>query len=197
MNWNAKNTLLPVNGLAFRTFALAASDFHATYSACVQTLKFSTFADDIKAKNLPPEIAKDLPYKVDGEQLWAVIRRYISAYIGVFYRSDEEVINDLAIRQFYAHYESPAAWIDYGMPPLSLNSLVDLLTHSVFWITGGHEFLGGLMQYVLHPAGLMGRIPRDKSEGDTDSFYMIAALFGTTGKTDQIKSDLCTTVAAL
>jgi hypothetical protein len=68
------------------------------------------------------------------------------------------------------------------VPELSKVSLVDLLTHAIFWVTGGHEFLGGLMEYILSPAGLMPRICPEKNVADLDSFFIVATLYGTTGK---------------
>ena len=113
INWVSRATLFPINGLAHRTFALEAGAFHEFMAVGIRCLKFQTFPDEIQSKNLPPEIASDLPYKVDGEALWSVIRSYVAAYMNIFYPSDEDVLKDSSIRQFYAHYQSPAGWIDY------------------------------------------------------------------------------------
>jgi hypothetical protein len=110
VNWASKYTLLPLNNRAHRTFALEAKDYHDFVAVGISCLKFQTFPDEIAAKNLPPEIASMLPYKVDGEALWSVIRAYVADYIDIFYVSDAEVCDDLSVLQFYAHYQNPACW---------------------------------------------------------------------------------------
>lgn len=192
VNWGAKGTLMPAGNLAFRTFAFDEADFPVAFAACLRTLKFRTFPDEIRAKNLPKEIARNLPYKQDGEGLWTVIHSYVYDYLSVFYTDDAAVLADDDAVQYYHHYVHPAAWIDYGVPPLSKDSLVDLLTHSIFWVTGGHELVGGLVQYALCPNGLVSRIgPNNVSEGDIDSFYIALSLLGLTGKLCQSHWSYC------
>jgi hypothetical protein len=182
VNWGAKGTLMPVGNLAFRTFAIAEKDFPLAFSVCLRSLKFQTLPDEIKAKNLPEDILKDLPYKHDGEALWGVIRSYVDGYLSAFYADDAAVLADDEAVQYYHHYVHPASWIDYGLPPLSKQTLIDLVTHSIFWVTGGHELLGGLTQYALLPNGLVPRIcPNGSVAGDIDGFYISLCLLGLTG----------------
>jgi len=192
VNWGAKGTLMSVNNLAFRTFAINEEDFAAVYAASLRTLKFKTFPDEIKAKNLPDDILKDFPLKQDGEALWNVIRTYVSGYLSVFYADDAAVLADEDVLQYYHHYVHPSAWIDYGLPPLGKDSLIDLLTHSIFWVTGGHELLGGLVQYALRPDGFAPRIGPDNTvQADIDSFYSALCLLGLTGMIDVLMSFHC------
>ncbi len=55
-----------------------------------------------------------------------------------------------------------------GLPPFSRPALVDHTTDCIFQVTGGHEYLGGLVQYLMDPSILPAKIAAhsDRTEAD-------------------------------
>ena len=91
-------------------------------------------------------------------------------------------MNDPEIKEFWSYYDGgrDKDWINYGLPELTKESLIDMATHSIFYVTGGHELLGGLMQYIMQPNALGPRIMKGRNGGDIDGFFLSLSLIGLT-----------------
>ena len=184
MNWGSHEILYPDDALAFRDFGIHKDDWANMMETCIRSCKFKTFPDEIANKKLPAEVLNTLPYNQDGTDLWNAIRKYVSDYLSVFYKDSESVSSDPEIQEFWRYYAGGRDndWIDYGLPALTKESLIDLATHNIFYVTGGHELLGGLMQYIMQPNALGPRIMKDRNGGDIDGFFLSLSLIGLTCK---------------
>lgn len=180
VNWSAKNVLQPTNGLAARLFAFDGENWNKILSDCLKTIKYETFDDFINKKGLPEHVAKDLPLSVDGKALWNVIYKYVSTYLSLWYPDDASVLADSDITVYWAHYGPLPFWTSFDLPPLNRENLFQQITHTIFWVTGGHELVGSIGPYANDPNGVGCKIIPDKNEADVDSFLLAKCLISMT-----------------
>ena len=53
---------------------------------------------------------------------------YVSSYIHIFYQNDESVLNDPEVCDYWKHFENLQPGVNYKLPKLSLNILIEHLT---------------------------------------------------------------------
>jgi hypothetical protein len=183
INWASKTVLLPDDALAWRMFALDKADWYRAVNDCIHANKYQTFDDFCSEKDLPEEVAATLPLIQDGKALNAVIRKYVSHYVSAYYKDNAAVLADKDIHTYWAHYGSLPLWPSYGLPALSKETLIDQITHSIFGVTGMHELLGSIVEYLDSPGGLGCKIAPGKAEVDVQSFFQQLSLIALTGTT--------------
>jgi len=100
----------------------------------------------------------DFPFVIDGDDFWAVVRRYVRRYVRICYPTD---------RHFYADREL-AAFIDElcqslglvraalrgGSPRMSRAAFVDILSQLIANNTGTHNHIGEVSEYLQSPDGV-------------------------------------------
>lgn len=154
INGASKDILLPHDALAGKLFALTKEEWLRSLNDFVHTHRFQTFEDFVSGEGLTAEVEEALPFVQDGRALVAVIRKYVSDYIDVFYADDAAVVDDSELQTYWAHYGPQPLWPSYRLPPLSKTALVEQITQSIFAVTGVHEFVGAIVEYLQSPAGL-------------------------------------------
>lgn len=181
INLGSKDLLLPKYGVAYRTFAFSKKDWYRAVHDVVASNKYETFGDFVAKKNLPAALLQKLPYFQDGLELLAVIRKYVAAYIGVYYKSDADVLGDHDMIDYWSHWDRMPMYPAYGLPPLSLEALIDQVAYSIFGVTAQHEMVGSLVEYIVNPAGCGSKITPNKAEADVQSFFQTLSLIALTG----------------
>ena len=182
INLGSKDLLLPKYGVAYRVFAFSKNVWYRAVHDIVAFNKYETFADFVAKKNLPETLIKKLPYFQDGFELYAIIRKYVAAYLGVYYETDADVLGDQDMLDYWSHYDRMPMWPSYGLPALSLETLIDQVAYSIFGVTAQHEMVGSLVEYIVNPAGCGAKITPNKAEADVQSFFQTLSLIALTGE---------------
>ena len=182
INWASKGTLLPIDALAYRVFAIDKSSWNDVLADSISVCQYETFADYTAKKGLTPAMEEEMPYLRDGKAFWAVVHKYVAAYIDAYFPTEQMVMDDVHIKGYWAHYGPQPLWPSYGLPELSKANLINQVTHVIFAVTGGHEFAGSVVEYLLSPGGLGNKIMPGKAESDVQSYLQALSLIALTGE---------------
>ena len=177
INWSAKEILLPINQLAHRTWGFTADAWQLLFNDIFNSWEYKPLPQMLNEINL--DCKNDLPLYEDGMNLWNVIKKYVTNYLTSKISSDENVlIQDPDIVDFWNHFNSS---FNYGLPPLSFENLIDHITNSIWWCTAGHEMAGSIVEYLVHPDGLMPKICPNKTIADAQTFAQALIIIALTG----------------
>jgi hypothetical protein len=193
VNINAASTqaLLALDSLLYRLVAFDETNWFQLFKDLVTTFKYETLEDHFKASNLPDYLKAELPLYEDGLDLWKIHAEYVNEYVNIFYKDDESLLDDGELREYWKAYKTflppYAPSRDYGLGVLTKENLKKHLTHVVWWVTGGHQFVGSLTEYILDPSVAPFRVvKKDLAKGkdlgaDYKTFANTLSLFALTG----------------
>lgn len=131
-----------------------------------------------------PHILKDFPYRDDGLLVWNTLENYVSKYIGIYYKSNRDVRQDLELQNWLQALRKPISDGGFGVSslPASLthrDQLIDILTQIIFTAGPQHSAIAWIQyQYMSFipnmPGALYQPIPTTKgkfaSENSLTSF---------------------------
>ena len=100
----------------------------------------------------------------------------------MYCKTDADVLADPDLHDYWSHYARMPMWPSYNLPALSLAALVDQITHSIFGVTGVHEFVGSIVEYLVSPQGLGSKILPGRAESDVQSHFQLLSLIALTGE---------------
>jgi hypothetical protein len=135
----------------------------------------------MNSSGLSPTVAAQLPLYRDGMLLWATIQKYVETYLRIFY-TEESILEDEDIQKFYEYF-GPNKFLPKSLELEAFNfaNLVDLVTESIWYVTGGHEFLGAVVEYLTPGGGTAGKVKRGKARADAMTYTLILAMMTATG----------------
>ena len=174
INWAAKEILVPLNQLAHRTWAFTDDSWTRLFSDIFSSWEYKIFPDIIKDKNID---VSSMPLYKDGMLLWNCIKKYVDAYLDLYNYTDNCDM-DSDVKDFWNHINNQ---IHYGLPQLNRNNLSNYITDTIWWCTGGHEYVGSIVEYLVHPDGLIPKICPDKSMSDVQTFAQSLIIIALTG----------------
>lgn len=201
INFAATLTLTPEDRFAHRASSLKYGEFARLFEDCAKNWKFDTFPTHVKDNGVT-----DIPWAEDGLALWEIISRFAHTYVTLFYGADDVVVSqDEELKAFWKMVDNMPRGPEgsetedkkqegygYKLPEqLTRQSLVDYLTHVIFWVTGNHEYFGALAEYFTTPAGLTTKIydhehPRNKMKvpqhmNDVQAYMQDLCIISATG----------------
>jgi hypothetical protein len=178
INYDAGLALAPEGGLAHRAFGFTYEGHVQCLLHATRTARYSTFPETIEKKRVAA-LGDRVPYATDGVALWNTIRAFVAEYASVFYRPGE-LSADGALRRWWQALCALAPAL--GFEPLSEDTqIIDLLTQFMFVVTGFHEHVGGVAEYVLDPAFMGGKIRKGHLMADVQSTVQVLLLLAATG----------------
>jgi hypothetical protein len=179
INRNAFHSLVEVNGIGYHLFAINEESYPAFLGACIKRFRYQTFPQYVTSTGLDREDVEELPFFKDGGVIWDIIQRNVAAYLKLFYK-DGNVDRDPDINRYWGSCNGdPSKFYDLG--PLTFDSLVDQITHSIFSITAGHQFYGGVVQYLLLPDVAPAKLVKKSNEADIETFILALCVVSLTG----------------
>jgi hypothetical protein len=164
--------------------ALTYDGLKAAINAGDAGYKYQTHPEFCKAKNLPPEVAANIPICTDGIKVWNTFHKFFLAYVKLWYKDDAAVVADPELKDYWECIDTRCGLgspYKYGLPALSLEALVNQMTHHAFQATCWHEFVGAIVHYITTPEGLATKIVPGKEEMDTQTFFQGLCLIALTG----------------
>ena len=172
INWAAKDILVPVNQLAHRTWAFTENSWKQLFNDVFNNWKYETFRFKNKYNSVTDEI-KNLSYYSDGILLWNCINEYIIKYINKMDNSFDSELNE-----FWDHINRQ---INYGLPEFNKDNLIEYITDTIWWCTGGHEMAGSIVEYLINPQGCMPKYVDGKNIADVQTYAQALIIISLTG----------------
>jgi len=179
VNWSARFMLLPVDQFAYRAAAFTESGWVDYFTDVLAEWRYQTFPEMMRSR-MPQALLDQLPLYSDGILVWQCMQKYVRRYLEAHYSSDPAVRQDDDLIRFWAHFESQFD-TPWRLPPLTLDSLVDLITDQIWWVTAGHEQVGSIVEYLTHPKGFPLKLALEKVETDVQTFAQGLVVIALTG----------------
>lgn len=179
INYMAMQTLIPIHGIPFKGFAISAGSWNNLYYDLIAEFKYETFPEFLNAKELSKEELLELPIAEDGLDLWAIIIKFVTTYIDLFYPDDKSIVSDVELNNYWDAFHHV-----YTNKPIlkTKEDLIKHLAHCIFSVTAHHSFIGGIIEYLVHPSFLAPRIGLSKTTADLQSFVLGLTLMCLTSK---------------
>jgi Lipoxygenase len=177
INYGASNSLLPKCGFVHRASAL-------TYEALVQALTDSVGL--ARFQSVPALVAEkgadqpgvSFPWATEALELYKVIRSFVEDYLAT-YTTPEEMMTDPELKDFWMELETAPPPMVF--PTRSYTSLVDILSQFIWTVTGLHEAVGTIHEYVLDPTFMGTKLRSGTETSDVQAsiqYLLILALTG-------------------
>jgi hypothetical protein len=180
VNLASSKTLMPEGLYVHRTAGFTYAGLVEALVDVAKAWQYETFPDFIRGKSLG-SVGDQLPLVQDGMRFWNILHNFVRVYLGMYFRNDDDVMNDKEICDFWDTLNSMPSGCDigqgvapgfgYGLPRLdsgdgALANLIDCCCHIIFWVTAGHEIVGAVIEYFTTPAGLTTKILDETYEGN-------------------------------
>jgi hypothetical protein len=120
----------------------------------------------------------DFPWATDALALYRVIEVFVEDYLSTYFAGDT-AIRDPEIQAFWRTVQSASASV--GIPALSRQNLVDLLTQFIWCVTGMHEAVGSVVEYVTNPTFMGTKIRPGTEMSDVQASMQCLLIIGLTG----------------
>ncbi|RHY84306.1 hypothetical protein DYB31_008191 [Aphanomyces astaci] len=174
INYAAAWALFWPKGMLHRGFALTEQGMKQTWDYGIARFNFTTFPQQMASQGVD---SVKLPYHEDGLDYWNVLRTFVSNYVDLYYTGDDAVQQDQSVIHFWDYLDKLPGYF----PPLSLDNLKDVLAQCIMWVTGMHNHLGTLAEYVSDPAFCGSAWVEGEAANRPGSAVRIALIMSATG----------------
>ncbi len=147
INYNATFSLCPERGFVHRASALEYKALQSAMESSVAMMRYQTVPAMIGRKGAQG-MGDAFPWATDGLRLYETISAFVKGYMSRYFANDE-VVRDPEVRAFWARIQSASAAAE--IPELTLQNLHELTTQFIWCVTGLHEGVGSILEYVLDP----------------------------------------------
>ncbi|MCO5581993.1 hypothetical protein L7F22_035882 [Adiantum nelumboides] len=114
-------------------------------------LKRRMAVEDPTAKHGLRLAIEDYPFANDGLDLWAALKQWVKDYLGLFYRSDKLVQDDVELQNWWAEIRDVGhadhAHADWWVKMQELEELVEVVT-TFIWVASAHHAAVNFGQYA-------------------------------------------------
>lgn len=177
INYNSTFSLCPELGFVHRATALTADALQEALDAAVKVWRYTT-APEVMARKDAARLGEDFPFVVDGLALWGVIRAHVDRYVALYYDGDAAA-RDPQVKAMWAQLDGAVAAVK--LPPLTRESLVDLLAQFIWTVTGLHEAAGAVVEYVVDPTFVGTKLRPGAEMSDVQATLQGLLIMGLTG----------------
>lgn len=193
VNLSSITVLAPFDGLAGRTFAFDKHSWSTMIKDQIYNCKYQTIKEQFEETKLQSDEMEHLPYYKDGIAFWNINEKYVKEFINIFYDNDLNLFEDKELCDYWKCLASYHSTKNYNIGTLNKDNLIKHLTYVIFNVSGQHEYLGSVCEYLLSPCGLMPKISSDPSVTVADIQTHLQALCIislTTGKMPMLLDDI-------
>lgn len=120
---------------------------------------------------------EDFPWH-DDEGLFPIIERWVSGYLRLYYRYDDDVRMDQELQAFIYEITNEAQVNGFPDTINTIDGLVDMVTRLIYWMTNNHAFEGIISAVPIAPVGYWSdRVPRnDETKTEADWFNILPPI---------------------
>ncbi|MBL9039304.1 MAG: hypothetical protein JNG84_12370, partial [Archangium sp.] len=183
INYGAVSSLVPEAGLVHRASGLTWDALSSIWKGMTKAYSFETLPAELRRKGVHPEAfgsdEKDLyPYGTDALEFWHAIHDFV----GDALEKSPALQSALTTRRDETSrwWESLAKGIP-GIPELTTEGLRDVLTLLFFTVSGFHNFVGTVTEYVADPTFTAGKLWPGVTMADRQSTMQLCLIASTTG----------------
>jgi arachidonate 15-lipoxygenase len=107
---------------------------------------------------------RNFPYRDDGLLIWQALEEYVSQYVGIYYKSNQDIREDFELQNWIKALQKPIGEQGFGVVSLpqrlrNRDQLIDLLTQIIFTAGPQHSAIGWLQyQYMAFIPNMPGAI---------------------------------------
>ncbi|KAH9181643.1 hypothetical protein AeNC1_016380, partial [Aphanomyces euteiches] len=174
INYAAAWALFWPKGMLHRGFAFTETGMNQVWDYGLKTFQFETFPDHVARQQID---TVKLPFHEDGLDYWAVVHKFVSDYIDLYYSSDAELTRDRSIQNFWAFLDK----LPGSFPTLSLENLKNVIAQCIVWVSAMHNHLGTIAEYASDPAFVGSAWVEGEAWNRPDSAVRIAIIMSATG----------------
>ena len=177
INYSATFSLCPERGFVHRAAALTSEALTAAFQESVGLIRYLTVPELIGRKQAEG-MGDDFPWATDGLALYQVTHTFVEDYISQYFAGDT-VARDPQVKAFWAAVRAAAPGA--GIPELSRVTLVELLAQFIWCVTGLHESVGALAEYLSNPAFMGTKIRPGREVSDVQASFQALLIGSLTG----------------
>ncbi len=178
INAGACDTLCPERGFVHRSSALEYDALTHAFGDAVGLMRFYTVPQLIEHKKAAG-MGDRFPWATDALKLYEVIHAFVVDYIGQYAKDEKAVMDDLAVIGFWNHLNTAPATVKF--PGRSRESLIDVLAQFIWSVTGLHEAVGTVHEYVLDPTFMGTKIRAGQEMSDIQASMQALLVMALTG----------------
>ncbi len=147
INDGASDSLLPRRGFVHRAAALTHASLSQAFRDSIHLARFET-VPEMAARKRATDMGDRFPWMTDALALYKVIHDFVDDYIQG-HTGPQALIEDAEIQTFWEGlYKAPNMG---DAPALSARGLSEMLAQFIWSVTGLHEAVGTVHEYVLDP----------------------------------------------
>ena len=151
VNMGAVRFLTSEYGLLHRTVGLTYNGLISAFSFALQKIRYQgnpmlAFSRDIEL------LGDNFPYARDGRDYFSIVLNFVSSYVSVYYKTDEDVRQDryleslLSDMRVFGSTSKLPRWENLTIPLLS-----EMFASYIFSVTALHLIVGNVAEYLVHP----------------------------------------------
>lgn len=181
INAGASDSLCPELGFVHRASALTYPALRRAFGDSVGLLHFQTVPEMIAKKGLLDRVKSEpdrYPWAADALAYYEVILAFVREYVAL-YATPEQVAADPEVQSFWDHLGTAPASVKF--PDRTPEGLVQVLAQFIWSVTGLHEAVGTVHEYVLDPTFMGTKIRPGREMADVQAsmqYLLIMALTG-------------------
>ncbi len=177
INAGACETLCPERGFVHRASALTYDSLTQAFGDSVGLMRFHT-VPELVARKGAEGMGNRFPWVTDALELYKVIRAFVVEYVEL-YATEEQIMADVALIDFWNHLNTAPATVMF--PGRSKEAVINVLAQFIWSVTGLHEAVGTVHEYVLDPTFMGTKIRAGTEMADVQAsmqYLLIMALTG-------------------
>eukprot|EP00039_Didymoeca_costata_P015074 m.251498 g.251498 ORF g.251498 m.251498 type:complete len:1031 (-) comp16149_c0_seq9:132-3224(-) len=184
INQSALESLIPERSLFHRQSALQyrTGVVRLLGNGVTQSEVWKPYPDREIGTNLKTLMdAGKLPVRKFGIDYYRVVEQYVIDWVGRAYGDEAQLKNDETFRKFYVAVQETTQQQKYSLPvDFNQKNVVDMLTQFVFTVTGYHELVGSISEFLTSKEGYGLRARATGSLMDFQCHAIGSALIATT-----------------
>jgi len=136
-------------------------------------------------KDVDPKL---YPLAQDGMEFWNILYKYVSSYINIYWKNDQELLNDRELFIFWDVLSK--SFPGPGLPSLTLQSIAEVLTQFIFYVSAVHTQVGSVGAYCKEPDFAAGCVGENQRIAFPQNFYaQISITVATAGEMPMMLDD--------
>jgi hypothetical protein len=177
VNYTAMLGLVNKYGFIHRLWAFEYDEVVKIFQLALMKYKFRILPEFIHPSMRDLD-DKYFPYCTDSLAFWCIMRKYVSSFVNIYYKTDTDLMQDT-----HAHGFCNALFVSLALPsPISTKErFVDVITQLMCSVTANHEHVGQVSDYVLSPDWVGTKLKPNKNVCQVQNYVQFLTLTLMTG----------------
>jgi len=169
--------LLNDRGMFHRGSAFTHGGIAQMAQEYLSSYKFSTFRERLEQKQLTK---LQSPFVEDGFAIYSLIQDFVSRYVLNYY-GEQLLLGESENPELVIFWSHVNRLIPNGVPELSFDSLINVLTEFIFQVSAYHTLTGDVVNYVTDPACVDTKLSKGRMLATRQTTFQTMIVAATTG----------------